>query len=201
VLSRISLCFLTGDVMPDMSCLVLLPSFLLCLDGLSPQTMSQNKTKIKLSLSDICQAFHDRNDRSNLYTQFQTGVDKLTLHHRACSRFPKTEPGVVAHAFNPSTREAEAGGFLSSRPAWSTEWVPGQPGLYRDTLSRKTTTTKRFPKTETMTSEKSTSPWKKTDPYARIQSHCTSTGKADLGEGEGRGSQGMVCAWHVWAPC
>jgi hypothetical protein len=26
---------------------------------------------------------------------------------------------VVAHAFNPSTREAEAGEFLSSRPAWS----------------------------------------------------------------------------------
>jgi hypothetical protein len=41
---------------------------------------------------------------------------------------PKTEfknnirkPGVVVHAFNPSTREAEAGGFLSSRPSWSTE--------------------------------------------------------------------------------
>jgi hypothetical protein len=31
------------------------------------------------------------------------------------------KPGVVAHAFNPSTWEAEAGGFLSSRPAWSTE--------------------------------------------------------------------------------
>jgi hypothetical protein len=31
--------------------------------------------------------------------------------------------GVVVHAFNPSTREAEAeaGGFLSSRPAWSTK--------------------------------------------------------------------------------
>jgi hypothetical protein len=29
------------------------------------------------------------------------------------------KPDVVAHAFNPSTREAEAGGFLSSRPAWS----------------------------------------------------------------------------------
>jgi hypothetical protein len=27
---------------------------------------------------------------------------------------------MVAHAFNPSTREVEAGGFLSSRPAWST---------------------------------------------------------------------------------
>jgi major histocompatibility complex class I len=28
---------------------------------------------------------------------------------------------VVAHAFNPSTWEAEAGGFLSLRPAWSTK--------------------------------------------------------------------------------
>jgi hypothetical protein len=28
---------------------------------------------------------------------------------------------VVVHTFNPSTWEAEAGGFLSSRPAWSTE--------------------------------------------------------------------------------
>jgi hypothetical protein len=44
---------------------------------------------------------------------------------------------VVGHAFNPSTWEAEAGGFLSSRPAWSTKWVPGQPGLHRETLSRK----------------------------------------------------------------
>jgi hypothetical protein len=30
-------------------------------------------------------------------------------------------PGMVVHAFNPNTWEAEAGGFLSSRPAWSTE--------------------------------------------------------------------------------
>jgi major histocompatibility complex class I len=28
---------------------------------------------------------------------------------------------VVAHAFNPSTWDTEAGRFLSSRPAWSTE--------------------------------------------------------------------------------
>jgi hypothetical protein len=28
---------------------------------------------------------------------------------------------MVAHAFNPSTWEAEAGGFLSSRPDWSTK--------------------------------------------------------------------------------
>jgi hypothetical protein len=30
-------------------------------------------------------------------------------------------PGVVAHASDPSTQEAEAGRFLSSRPAWSTK--------------------------------------------------------------------------------
>jgi hypothetical protein len=33
--------------------------------------------------------------------------------------------------------EAEAGGFLSSRPAWSTKWAPEQPGLHRETLSWK----------------------------------------------------------------
>ena len=44
---------------------------------------------------------------------------------------------MVANAFDPRTWEAEAREFLSSRPAWSTEWVPGQPGLYRDTLLRK----------------------------------------------------------------
>jgi hypothetical protein len=31
------------------------------------------------------------------------------------------QPGVVAHSFDLSTREAEAGGFLSSRSAWSTK--------------------------------------------------------------------------------
>ena len=37
----------------------------------------------------------------------------------------------------PALWEAEAGGFFSSRLAWSTERVPGQPGLHRKTLSRK----------------------------------------------------------------
>jgi predicted RNase H-like nuclease len=54
--------------------------------------------------------------------------------------------GVMAQAFNPSTREAEAGEFLSSRPAWSTEWVPGQPGLHRETLSGKANKNKNKPK-------------------------------------------------------
>jgi hypothetical protein len=50
----------------------------------------------------------------------------------------KIKPGVAAHAFNPSTREAEAGGFLSSRPAWSTKGVPGKPGLHREIVPQKT---------------------------------------------------------------
>jgi hypothetical protein len=41
---------------------------------------------------------------------------------------------VVVHAFNPSTW---AGGFLSLKAAWFTERAPGQPGLHRETLSRK----------------------------------------------------------------
>ena len=32
---------------------------------------------------------------------------------------------------------AEVGWSLSSKPVWSTEQVPGQPGLYRETLSPK----------------------------------------------------------------
>jgi hypothetical protein len=39
----------------------------------------------------------------------------------AASTLKKKRLGVVAHAFNPSTWEAEAGRFLSSRPAWSIE--------------------------------------------------------------------------------
>jgi hypothetical protein len=45
---------------------------------------------------------------------------------------------MVAHTFNPSTQEAQTDGFLSSRLAWSTKRVPGQQGIYRETLSQKT---------------------------------------------------------------
>ena len=41
------------------------------------------------------------------------------------------------HTFNPSTggEEDGAAGSLSSRPAWSKELVPRQPGLHREILS------------------------------------------------------------------
>lgn len=38
----------------------------------------------------------------------------------------KFKPALVAHAFTPSTQEAEVGGFLCSRSGWFKHWVPGQ---------------------------------------------------------------------------
>ena len=55
---------------------------------------------------------------------------------------------MVVHTFNPSTLEAEAGRFLSYRPAWSTEWFPGQQGLHRETISWNKTKTKTKTKTK-----------------------------------------------------
>jgi hypothetical protein len=48
---------------------------------------------------------------------------KMESHLKKYSPRNCIESGLVAHAFNPSTweAEAEAGGFLSSRPAWSTK--------------------------------------------------------------------------------
>jgi hypothetical protein len=43
---------------------------------------------------------------------------------------------VVALVFNPSIYEAGAGRSLSSRVAWFTEQVLGQPGLHREILSQ-----------------------------------------------------------------
>ena len=45
-------------------------------------------------------------------------------------------PSMVAHAFNPSTWEADAGRFLSLRPAWSTKEFQDSQG-YTETLSQK----------------------------------------------------------------
>jgi hypothetical protein len=55
------------------------------------------------------------------------------------------KPIVVAHAFNLSTWEAEAGGFLSPRPAWSkSEFQDSQGYTEKPCLKKpKTTTTKK----------------------------------------------------------
>jgi hypothetical protein len=44
---------------------------------------------------------------------------------------------VVVHTFNPSTWEAEAGRFLSSRSALSTEWVSRKPCLGKPKKKKK----------------------------------------------------------------
>ena len=50
----------------------------------------------------------------------------LCIQKQVRRRKARVSQAVVAHAFNPSTREALAGGFLSSRPAWSTEFQDSQ---------------------------------------------------------------------------
>ena len=52
-------------------------------------------------------------------------------------------PGVVAHAFNPSTWEAEAGRFLSLRPAWSIEFQDSQGYTEKPCLEKQNKQTKK----------------------------------------------------------
>ena len=52
---------------------------------------------------------------------YMIGEKQLLQYSQISSSKVVFKLGMVAHAFNPSTREAEAGGFLSSRPAWSTK--------------------------------------------------------------------------------
>jgi hypothetical protein len=71
-------------------------------------------------------------ERSNAYESGSIN------EHSKYVNLQKKKSGVVAHSFNSTTWEAEAGRFLSLRPVWSTEGVPGQTGLHRETLSQKT---------------------------------------------------------------
>jgi hypothetical protein len=70
---------------------------------------------------------------------------------------------VVAQTFNPSTWDEEAGGFPSLRPPWLTEWVPGQPELNRDLVSKQKKKNKKKPKkNHTQTKKKKKKQSKKT---------------------------------------
>ena len=51
---------------------------------------------------------------------------------------PGKKPGVVVHTFDPSTREADAGGVLSLRPAWSTKFQDSQGYTEKPCLEKPT---------------------------------------------------------------
>jgi hypothetical protein len=53
---------------------------------------------------------------------------------------------MVAHTFDLSTLEAEAGGFLSSRPAWSTEFQDSQGYTEKPCLEKQTNKNKQTKK-------------------------------------------------------
>jgi hypothetical protein len=53
----------------------------------------------------------------------------------------------MVHTFNPSTWEAEAGRFLSSRPAWSTEFQDSQDYTEKPCLEKPKKKGKRKRKT------------------------------------------------------
>ena len=97
-------------------------------------------------------------DRVNWYRKSKR-QNPILIHTR--------EPGMVKHTFNPSTWEAEAGGALSLRPPWSTEQVPEQPGLHRETL-----------------------PWK---PKPRIKQTGTTTSRSRWHRGGVRGRSSWIC--------
>jgi hypothetical protein len=59
-------------------------------------------------------------------------------------------------AWHMPTVTAEAGGFLSLKPTWYTEWAPGQPGLHRESLSPNKQANKQNQKKNTEQTNKQT---------------------------------------------
>jgi hypothetical protein len=74
----------------------------------------RKKEKRKNEILSVKSGF-GRHQACSWYTYIHTGI------HRYIKNVFSWVVVAAAHAFNPSTWEAEAGRFLSSRPAWSTE--------------------------------------------------------------------------------
>jgi hypothetical protein len=64
-------------------------------------------------------------------------VSKYILNRKKYVKILSYYPDMVVHTFNSSTHKTEAGRSLSLRLVWCTELVPGQPGLYRESLPQK----------------------------------------------------------------
>lgn len=63
-------------------------------------------------------------------------VDCIKIHANLGYSETSSQKWNVRHMpFNPST--AEAGRYVSSRPDWSTHWVPGQSAIQKDPVSEK----------------------------------------------------------------
>jgi hypothetical protein len=83
-----------------------------------------------LCVSPGCPGTHSV-DQTGLKLRNSPASASQVLRLKACTTTPghkslikkknPRQPGVVVHAFNPSTQEAEAGRFLILRPAWSTK--------------------------------------------------------------------------------
>jgi hypothetical protein len=82
-------------------------------------------TKLSITIDGETKVFHDK-AKFTQYLSTNPALQRITkgnhLHKDRNYALEKArKPGMVAHAFNPSTWESEAGRFLSSRPAWSAE--------------------------------------------------------------------------------
>ena len=72
----------------------------------------------------ICTIFIDQYRVFRLVTRYISLAFDKFFNIKCASKIWLKKPGMVAHSFNPSTRKVGASRFLSSRPAWSTKWVP-----------------------------------------------------------------------------
>lgn len=90
----------------------------------------------KMDVNTNVQDVHVQDD-----TVFQVHIFTSTSMSLPCMHWnifiplrPLSSWVVVEHAFNLNTWESEEGKSLSLRPIWSTEEVPGQSRLHRETL-------------------------------------------------------------------